>query len=58
MTGDEEISCADGTNDGLHVKLDGRQGLVITSDEATQMRQKISLMIELFYMNMKRENNS
>ena len=32
MTGDEDVSCADGTKDGLHVKIDGRQVLVIISD--------------------------
>ena len=32
MTGDEDISCADGTKDGLHVKINGRQVLVITAD--------------------------
>jgi len=32
MTTDENVSYANGTKDGLHVKIDGRQVLVITSD--------------------------
>jgi len=32
MTGDEDISYADGTKDGLCVKIDGRKVLVITPD--------------------------